>query len=1742
MKKTISVICTLVLILSCLLDIYWFIGSSTIVTTFGDGDSEKTISFPWGGGTNQSTYIEIPNKAKISNAYFNVTTVYSAVGNYPNAPYIDVGGDGDIEWAFQGIGYGDYGRQNVFSNNMLGQSVNFDANKTFENQVKIIMPKNATVSTATMKVRGSGSGKVLLVTDGESGYGITLMINALKRIGNSVTTATETTLPINWNDPKEFKVIFWIGGISSSNGPSNSLLNPLINYVKTGGSVFMCGSWIDYTGVYSGTYEIPFFEWVLHNTWGNRWNGGGSGIGTSNKYTKPSNSSHPVFTTPHSLPSYWGNLYTGTFWHTPSLTINNGTVIGKVDTTTSNPRYNAIIAWDGPAYNPAYGRTLMVRQPIARSWFNITQGDVLSQFTENVASWFIGQGEVANVTVNIGDNGGIPEFEHSGRLDDCRNISDFKGELNSLISTLPVAFIDDYGIQFVEVPINITADGPGSLLLSDMNIQYSLIQTAILNPHNFTLANELNELVPDTGEGNISIPFKIFSGSAGALNIRDIFIDYTMPALTNDLLLLLDGHGPNNICYADYKNYTFMVNITNKAGVDDVNNVTLILDPEGECIKILWTENTQTFTELSDPKDLIILDIPNCHSNIPSSSRWSLLFSIRFNWAYPQETLELCAIQTTNDTGANVFDYFADVYRVENDLDLIGTLDVVSQYQGILIDNGEDNWVRSNEIITWSNLTAVYEGTIDIYPDNKNFNITIRDDDNGIWVNRTRSGKAFTITTVSDPDSDYSDIHSIDITDIPGCGEDVSNWTFLIKTDNDGPQPPPGMVCHADSPYDPETTADDDNIVYVIWLDTIDQGGSGVKDYAMELNNDKPTTIKSSGVSMRCPEGKVTFFVRAIDNVGNWGISASASIFIDLTDITFSSPTPSDEIWHVRKTVECGILIQDIGGSGVLESSIQYRYVDSGPIETCAWNSYSGAASEESVLCRQNITFQEDGCDKKVQWRAKDRAGNGFVLSDIYELKIDSLSVIFDNFSIDFDKWYNTLTPGIEFMVSDKNPNGGSSSGVDVSNIMYSYSTSGLNNYGQWYGIVGTPEEDSIKCSISQTFVEGDQNYIRFTAKDIAGNEILSDDYNLKIDIMKPSFSNPKPELSFWNNITQIQCGISIFDGQSKINIDSIRYSISTSGPDNFGKWCKVNLKYYNQTEYTNLIIEVNETFNEGMDNYIRWLAYDNAGNFIISDNYPVLIDITGCTFHNPIPQQEWINNLDVVCGIIINDSFGSGVNITTIEYAISNDGIDNFRKWTNKNLEIVKLNYSYQTQTRSDDLIKSNPVSVQALVFVDIFYEGEENYIIWRAKDVAGNSYTLGGPYKVNIDLSPLDFFNPIPKPDIMQYDLNHQCQITIKDIGGSGVNPISIEFRSSINGKSDFSPWKSSGISYSKNRDNYRFLISSTFYPGKANYMQWRCKDNAGNGPFESEQFRIIINSPPVPIISYPKLTEDYYEKENITFDSLKSTDPDPEDSLIFYWESNISGFLSNYPHFKENLMPGMHNITLYVSDGHNHNISTFIIINVKRLDMDNDEIPDIYDLDLDGDGYLNTVDAFPRNKREWLDTDYDGEGNNVDSDDDNDGYPDDVDDYPLDKNRWEKGTKIFNSGIVIFLFILIFLIILTILTIFILIKRRAKKTNTTNEQSKRPVTETEVQTPAQVSFNNAPLMTMQPSPYQVSMPIQTLTPCLPPYGQYIASQTNANICPTQPGFYYGPYMATQAGIIPIQALPAIPLRKKI
>ncbi len=92
------------------------------------------------------------------------------------------------------------------------------------------------------------------------------------------------------------------------------------------------------------------------------------------------------------------------------------------------------------------------------------------------------------------------------------------------------------------------------------------------------------------------------------------------------------------------------------------------------------------------------------------------------------------------------------------------------------------------------------------------------------------------------------------------------------------------------------------------------------------------------------------------------------------------------------------------------------------------------------------------------------------------------------------------------------------------------------------------------------------------------------------------------------------------------------------------------------------------------------------------------------------------------------------------------------------------------------------------------------------------------------------------------------------------------------------------------------------------------------------------------------------------------------------------------------------GGFNVTVQATDTSGSSVEeTFALFVLK--DSDGDGEPDNIDPDTDGDGFINSEDAFPLDASEWVDTDIDGIGNNTDTDDDNDTVEDSRDAFPLD-----------------------------------------------------------------------------------------------------------------------------------------------
>jgi hypothetical protein len=232
-----------------------------------------------------------------------------------------------------------------------------------------------------------------------------------------------------------------------------------------------------------------------------------------------------------------------------------------------------------------------------------------------------------------------------------------------------------------------------------------------------------------------------------------------------------------------------------------------------------------------------------------------------------------------------------------------------------------------------------------------------------------------------------------------------------------------------------------------------------------------------------------------------------------------------------------------------------------------------------------------------------------------------------------------------------------------------------------------------------------------------------------------------------------LDCNITIFDKYSKVDAESVRYSISKNGTENYSEWRKISLKHLDEYHQRIITLSCSDTFAEGSNNYIRWSISDTAGNSIISDDYQLKIDASGCVFNTVRPEKkEWVNDKTVECSIIITDILGSGINKSTIKYITTTGRTNHNNKWRTVDLEIIDLDVSEGIETET-----LGPSSVLARIEIEEFEEGSKNYIYWRANDMVDYGIIEVGPFNINIDRSPLEFNNPSTIAGAILYDLHY-------------------------------------------------------------------------------------------------------------------------------------------------------------------------------------------------------------------------------------------------------------------------------------------------------------------------------------------------------------------------------------------------
>jgi hypothetical protein len=230
---------------------------------------------------------------------------------------------------------------------------------------------------------------------------------------------------------------------------------------------------------------------------------------------------------------------------------------------------------------------------------------------------------------------------------------------------------------------------------------------------------------------------------------------------------------------------------------------------------------------------------------------------------------------------------------------------------------------------------------------------------------------------------------------------------------------------------------------------------------------------------------------------------------IDATPPIFSKPKPSSIKWHKSESITCEITITDPGGSGVARTKTQYQYMTNGSDEYSRFfTNPKSSQIAEGFQFNTTITFKE-GAENYIRWNTTDLVGSGelgYVWSDTYEIKIDTTDITFTN-PVPLDiNWQNSESVICGITINDY---GGS--GVNGSTIKYYYLPAGTVNYiGPFSASVDTIDE-SIKATTPTAvqFNNGPGNYIKWEAKDLAGNRLISEAFEVNIDTSRPDNTPP---------------------------------------------------------------------------------------------------------------------------------------------------------------------------------------------------------------------------------------------------------------------------------------------------------------------------------------------------------------------------------------------------------------------------------------------------------------------------------------------------------------------------------------------------------------------------------------------------------------------------------------------------------
>ena len=700
------------------------------------------------------------------------------------------------------------------------------------------------------------------------------------------------------------------------------------------------------------------------------------------------------------------------------------------------------------------------------------------------------------------------------------------------------------------------------------------------------------------------------------------------------------------VCYARLKPYTFTVNVTSAKELNQVSEVKVYLDYNTTNATFGYDWGTERFFKLQDVNDHVNLLRDNCTVATDNVERWWLNFTVIFNFTFPHENPVDCYVLTRSTAQEIHSDRFPRLFRVENDLEFMGTPDLSGEYQGPL---ARDDWIRGGENITVSNLTVIYAGSPGTYPDDGFFDVRITDGGGEEWWDNESSREEISVGMIARNVTDTGEEYFMEIVNIPTNGICVTNLTFPLKIDAEPPEPPGNLICHADDFKGRETEHTNEPEMFVTW-DPVEDVDSGLWGYYYSRFDDSGTE-KGNFTNLtevdldRLDEGFAPIYVWCVDMVGNIGNSSASGILVDRTPPVFSNHTPSDGSWHNHTDITCSVEIFDGEGSGVDGKSVEYSVSTGGMMNFNLWMP-AGLTEVAGKLVPEAEYFFTEGEENYIKWRAKDISGNGYVESFPVNIKVDVTPVKFAKEITPAENWYDTREITTMITISDQGI------GVDLDRLDARISTtgSGASDFGEWMGIdaenITELNAGEYEIKVTYTYDEGKDNHIMFRGTDLVGNSYtVSGKFNLKIDTSPVYFGSFSPDNDTYSDEREVECFMEIFDDGSGVDAASVEYSVAAggSGEDDFGPWKKAPNVVPGNPAQVLMAVE----FEWGRENYIRWRAGDILSTGLaVSSPYRIWVNSEPvAVISYPVPGDElWHDEVITFDGGNSTDQDGDGL------------------------------------------------------------------------------------------------------------------------------------------------------------------------------------------------------------------------------------------------------------------------------------------------------------------------------------------------------------------------------------------------------------------------------------------------------------------------------------------------------------------